>query len=158
MKEKIINYVFNISNQPVLFHQLLQANKLYNDGLHLDGKKLGFRLKMGRAYIVFFVLIHLFIIPASLILHGLFAKLDCHASIVLTVIFTAVVFICFGLFKEWLEDEVARRRIREAWSIHFPLFTHKEYSKKVSEIYDEALLLDVQKKDLEQFVLDKLID
>lgn len=158
MKQKVINYIFNISKQPVLFHQLLQANKLFNDGMHLDGKRLGFRMRMGRAYAVFLILAHLFIIPGSLILHTLFMNLDCHASIIAAVVFTAFIFICFGLFKEWLEDEIARTRIREAWAAHFPLFSYEEYNKKVSEIYDEAILLDIQKKDLEQFVLDKLID
>lgn len=158
MKKKIINYIFNISKQPVLFHQLLHANKLFNDGMHLDGKRLGFRMRMGRAYAVFLGMIHLFIIPASVILHSLFAKLDCHASIIISMVFTAVIFICFGLFKEWLEDEIARTRIVEAWAVHFPLFSYAEYNKKVSEIYEEAMLLDIQKKELEQFVLDKLID
>lgn len=158
MKDKIISYIFNISKQPVLFHQLLHANKLYNEGMHLDGKKLGFRLKMGRAYLVFLIVAHLFIIPAAIVLHSFFAILDCHASIISAIIFTAVVFICFGLFKEWLEDEIAKKRIIEAWSVHFPLFSYEEYNEKVCKIYEEALLQDIQKKDLEQFVLDKLID
>lgn len=158
MKQRILNYVFNISKQPVLFHQLLQANKLFIDGMHLDGKRLGFRLRMGRAYAVFLTLIHLFIIPGAIILHTLFMNLDCHASIIAAVVFTAVVFICFGLFKEWLEDEIANVRIKEAWAVHFPLFSYEQYNKKVNEIYEEASLLDIQKKELEQFVLDKLID
>ena len=59
IKDKIIDYAYVISNQPVKLQELLSANSLLIEGMHLDGKKLGFRLKLGRAYVIFLVLIKL---------------------------------------------------------------------------------------------------
>ena len=42
IKDKIIDYTYVISNQPVKLQELLSANSLLNEGMHLDGKKLGF--------------------------------------------------------------------------------------------------------------------
>lgn len=157
IKKRIINYVFNISRQPVLLHELLEANKLFNEGMHLDGKKLGFRLRMGRAYLVFVLLAHVVIIPAAGITHVFFMKADCHASIVVAILFTGLVFASFGLFKEWLSDEIAKKRIKTAWELHFPHFPYEEYQEEVSRIYDEALSKDIGKKDMQRFIVDKLV-
>ena len=72
LKENIISYIYNISKQPVKLNQLLYANLLFNEGMKLDGTKLGFRLRLGRAYIVFLILAHFIIVPISLITHNLF--------------------------------------------------------------------------------------
>lgn len=157
LKEKILNYVFNISKQPVLFHELLEANKLFNEGMHLDGKKLGFRLKIGRTYLVFILLAHLVIIPGALITHSIFVKADCHTSIVVAVLFTALLFASFGIFKEWLSDEIARKRITTAWQLHFPHFPYEEYQEEVCRFYAQAKEQDVGKHDLQRFILDKLV-
>ncbi len=156
IKLKIISYIYNISKQPVKLNQLLNANMLFNEGMKLDGTKLGFRLKLGRAYMVFLILAHLIIVPIALLTHNLFRILDCHASIVLAVFFTALLFGIFSFFKEWTRDCVTKQRIKQMWSLHFPHFPYDEYNKEVSDIYEESLDQEVKQSDLERFILDKL--
>ena len=156
LKIKIVSYIYNISKQPVKFTTLLEANQLFNEGMKLDGTILGFRLKIGRAYIVFLTLANILILPIAFLLHKLFAILDCHASILLAVFFTALLFGIFSFFKEWTRDAVAQQRIKTAWSIQFPFFDYDEYSKQINEIYEQALIEDINKKDLETYILDKL--
>lgn len=158
LKDWIVAYVFKVSHQPVLLHELLQANKLFNEGMHLDGKKLGFRLNMGRAYLVFVLLIHVFILPMAYIMHNFFIHLDCHASIIFAIFFTGVIFASFGIFREWLSDQIALRKITVAWKLHFPHFPYKEYQEKICKIYAQSIVEDVQKKDLQRYILDKLIE
>lgn len=158
LRNSIVKYVFKVSHQPVLLHELLQANKLYNEGMHLDGKKLGFRLNMGRAYLVFVLLIHILIIPLAYISHNFFIHLDCHASIIFAIFFTGIVFASFGIFREWLSDQIALNKITTAWKLHFPHFPYADFQDKVCKIYAQALLDDVQKKDLQRYILDRLIE
>ena len=157
LKNIIINYVFKISLQPVLFSELLLANKLFNSGMHLKGVHLGFRLRLGRAYFVFLIFSNIFILPILFFVHELFAVVDCHISILIAVVFTATLFIFMGIFKEWLYDEISIRRIKYAWKLHFPLFSYEKYNTKVVDIYIDSQRLDIEKKDLEKFTLDKLI-
>ena len=124
--------------------------------MKLDGTILGFRLRLGRAYVVFLVLAHIIILPISLVLHELFTILDCHASIVLAVFFTALLFGIFSFFKEWTRDAVAKQRIKDAWSLQFPYFPYDEYNEEINGIFEESQKEDIQKKDLEAYVLDKL--
>ncbi len=156
LKEKIISYIYNVSKQPVKFTTLLEANQLFNEGMKLDGTILGFRLRLGRAYIVFLLLAHVMILPISLILHELFAILDCHASILLAVFFTALLFGIFSFFKEWTRDAVAQQRIKNAWSLQFPYFPYDEYNNEINKIYEQSQKEDIQKKDLETYLMDKL--
>jgi len=156
LKTKIISYIYNISQQPVKFTTLLEANQLFNEGMKLDGTILGFRLRIGRAYIVFLALANMLILPIAFLLHKLFAILDCHASILLAVFFTALLFGIFSFFKEWTRDAVTQQRIKTAWSVQFPFFDYDEYSKQINEIYEQALIEDINKKDLETYILDKL--
>ena len=60
-KLKIISYIYNISKQPVKLDKLLEANLLFAEGMKLDGTKLGFRLRLGRAYIVFLTIANIII-------------------------------------------------------------------------------------------------
>ncbi len=156
LKEKIIAYIYNISKQPVKFNTLLEANQLFNEGMKLDGTILGFRLRLGRAYVVFILLAHIFIIPVSLIIHSFFSMLDCHASIIIAVFFTAWLFGIFSFFKEWTRDSVTRTRIKNAWALQFPYFPYDEYNKQINDIYEQAQKEDITKKDLEQYILEKL--
>jgi hypothetical protein len=156
LKVKIISYIYNVSKQPVKFATLLEANQLFNEGMKLDGTILGFRLRLGRAYVIFLLLAHIVILPIALILHKLFTILDCHASILLTVFFTALLFGIFSFFKEWTRDAVTQQRIKAAWSLQFPYFPYDEYNKEINEIYEQSQKEDIQKKDLETFILDKL--
>jgi hypothetical protein len=156
LKEKIISYIYNISKQPVKFATLLEANQLFNEGMKLDGTILGFRLRLGRAYIVFLMISHIMIIPIALILHELFSILDCHASILLAVFFTALLFGIFSFFKEWTRDGVTQLRIEQAWSLQFPYFPYDEYNQEINTIFESAQQEDILKKDLEAYILDKL--
>ncbi len=155
-KNIIISYIYVISHQPVKLQELLSANQSFLDGMHLDGKKLGFRLKLGRAYIVFLVLINFFTLPLALATHEIFKLADCHISIVITIFVTGIIFASFGLFKDWLSDEVAKKRIMMMWKLHFPLFSYDEYSTQVNEIYTKSIEENIAKKDLERYILDKL--
>jgi hypothetical protein len=156
LKEKIISYIYNISKQPVKLSELLEANTLFNEGMKLDGTRLGFRLKTGRAYLVFMVLIQIILIPMSFILHELFAKLDCHASIIVAVIATAFLFGIFNVFKDWTRDTVTRERIKQMWMIHFPHFPYTEFNTEVSDIYERSKDDDIKNVDLERYILDNL--
>jgi hypothetical protein len=156
LKLKTISYIYNISKQPVKFTTLLEANQLFNEGMKSDDTTLGFRLRIGRAYIVFLVLANILILPIAFLLHKLFKILDCHASILLAIFFTALLFGIFSFFKEWTRDAVTQQRIKTAWGIQFPFFAYEEYSKQINEIYEQALIEDINKKDLEAYVLDKL--
>ena len=156
LKEKIISDIYNISKQPIKLNILLQANQLFNEGMKLDGTKLGFRLKLGRAYLVFIVLAHIIIAPVALLTHNLFSLLNCHASIIIAVFFTAWLFGIFNFFKEWTRDGVTKRRIRDMWSLHFPHFPYDEYNLEVSKIYEQSIEEEIKQSDLERFILDKL--
>ncbi|MCK5111762.1 MAG: hypothetical protein KAQ94_09600 [Arcobacteraceae bacterium] len=156
LKEKLISYIYNVSKQPVKFATLLEANQLFNEGMKLDGTILGFRLRLARAYVVFIILAHILIAPIALITHSFFSLLDCHASIIIAVFFTAWLFGIFSFFKEWTRDSVTRKRIKDAWALQFPYFPYDEYNKSINDIYEEAQKEDVQRKDLEQYILDKL--
>jgi hypothetical protein len=156
LKQLIISYVYIISNQPVKLTELLMANELFNEGMHLDGKRLGFRLKLGRAYLVFLLLVNLFMLPLALITHGLFQMADCHLSIVITIFVTGVIFASFGLFKDWLSDEVALTRIKRMWTLHFPLFDYNEYNEEVNSLYIQSQREGIKQQDLERYILNKL--
>jgi hypothetical protein len=156
LKENIINYIYNISKQPVKLTNLIQANILFNEGMSLDGTKLGFRLRSGRAYLLFIILIHIIIIPVSILIHSLFAALDCHASIIIAVVFTAFLFGVFNYSKEWANDTVSKMRIKQMWSLHFPHFPYEEFNVEISNIYEKAKEEDIKHVDLERYILDNL--
>ena len=156
LKENIISYIYYISKQPVKLNELLEANLLFNEGMKLDGTRLGFRLRTGRAYLVFMFLIHIILIPLSFILHELFAILDCHASIIVAVIATAFLFGIFNVFKDWTRDSVTQERIKQMWTLHFPHFPYDEFNNEVSTIYDKSKDDDIKQVDLERYILDNL--
>lgn len=156
IKDMIINYVYIISNQPVRLYELLSANRSYNEGLHLDGKRLGFRLRLGRAYIVFLMLVNVLLFLPAAIGHKVFQHLDCHLSIFLVMLVTGVIFATFGLFRDWLTDLVALRRIQMMWALHFPHFEYEEYNGEINEIYIKSVEEDIKKQDLEKYILDNL--
>jgi hypothetical protein len=155
-RSKIVDYVYVVSNQPVKLYQLLEANALYNEGMHLDGRKLGFRLKVGRAYLVFMILVNIIMIPLAVVTHSIFTKFDCHLSIFLAIIVTSVIMASFKLFKDWLDDCVAKKRIKKMWELHFPLFPYEEYNQKINIIYQQALKEGVLKNELERYIIEKI--
>ena len=85
LNEKILPFMFAISNKPVSFAELLEANKQVADSIIPNSTILGFRMKAGKSYLVFLLLSHFVIIPVILILHNLFKHADCHLSILLAI-------------------------------------------------------------------------
>nr|MDA3947008.1 hypothetical protein [Helicobacteraceae bacterium] len=49
----VVPYVFSKNDEPLLFRELLKANKMYDDGLNLEGKIPGTRIRIGRNILVF---------------------------------------------------------------------------------------------------------
>lgn len=157
LQEKIINYVYRTSQQPILFKDLLLANSQYNEGMHADAGKLGFRMNIIKAYIVYFALCSLVVMPLILITHYFLKQINFHFSILGTVVVTSLVFIGFNFFQNWIRDAITLKLIKKAWATHFPYFAYEKYNEKIADIYNEAIKKDVPKKELEQYVLDAIV-
>ncbi len=156
--EKIVPYMFTLSDDPMLFRDLLNTNKMYQDGLKLEGNVPGFRLSIGRSYLVFIALWHLILLPASAIFHSVLAKIDCHLLILMAVLFTGMFFATYAMFKEYMIDTVALRLIKKGWENHFPHFDYTLHAKEVAKIYSEALDKEVPHKNLQLYILDRLVE
>jgi hypothetical protein len=158
IKEKIINYVYTLSNQPVIFRDLLSANSHYNEKMYVDPGKLGFRMSIVKAYMAYFILSALIIMPLIGITHYFLKNMNFHFSVLSAVLVTSAVFIGFDFFKAWIRDAVTLKLIKKAWLVHFPFFSYDKYSKKVEDIYNKSLKNEVSKKDLQLYVMDKLVE
>lgn len=156
IKERIINFVFIVSEQPILFRDLLQANSLNQQKMYVDPSKLGFRLKLNRTYLVFAIFVVAFTVVFTGITHGIFRKIDSHLSILIASAITAAVFVLFNTFRDWLLEVMTKRRIKQAWKLHFPFFPYEEYGVTVANLYNEAIKNEVPKKDLELYIINKL--
>jgi hypothetical protein len=156
LNEKILPFMFAISNKPVSFAELLEANKQVADSIIPNSTILGFRMKAGKSYLVFLLLSHFVIIPVILILHNLFKYADCHLSILLAILFTGLFFISFTLFKEYIIDKMSLRQLKIAWRIHFPFFEFENYHRVVASIYLDAINKKISKSQLEFFVFEEL--
>lgn len=155
---KILPFTFKVSDQPMLYRELLQANKLFDDGMKLEGKIPGMRISVGRAVLVFAILWHLIIIlPATVIFHAPLAALDCHVAIIASVLFTGFFFSMYFVFKEWLIDRMASKRIQKAWKNHFPPFDYETHHKEVTAIYSKALDDGIPTKEMQLHILNRLI-
>ncbi len=157
LNKKIVDYVYVVSKQPVLYRDLLRANLLFNEGMYIDPAILNFRKNIKKAYISYGLICFAIFTPLLLLTHTLFTKIDFHISIVGTIFATSFIFIGFDFFKDWIRTEISRRQIKEAWKLHFPYFPYEKYSQKVELIYQKALKEEVSKKDLEKYVMDNLI-
>ncbi len=154
--KRVLNYIFTRSKQPVLLKDLLVATKQYNQGMEVDAGRLGFRLKLSRAYIVYIILVCLVLIPVSLLTHTALAKIDSHISIVGGMVITALIFMGFNFFKDKVVELMTKEVITRAWSLHFPYFAFEEYSKKFVKIFDQAMKEEVSKRDLQKYILEKI--
>lgn len=155
--KKLIPFTFILSKNPVLLHDLLDANRQSKDRLTPSGSALGYKVNNKNMLVSFFVIAHIFfILPALGILHDSFANMDCHLSIVSAVVFTGLMFVSFSAFKEYLVERVSTNRIKEAWVLHFPLFSYEEHSQKVADLYNEAIKKKVPRGELEYFVMKGL--
>ena len=156
IKDKILQYVYIISKQPIILKDLLVANRPHNEGMHVDPAKLGFRIRLIRAYIVYIGIVLAILIPASLLTHKPLAKVDAHISIVGAMIITAAIFMGFNFFRDRMRDTVTKELIKRSWKLHFPFFSYEEYSHKIDEIFEDAMRDEVSKRDLEKYILENL--
>ncbi len=156
IKKTLLEYIYIISKQPILLKDLLVANRQHSEGMHVDPAKLGFRIRLVRAYIVYIGIVLSVVIPVSLLTHRPLAKIDAHISIVGAMIITAVIFIGFNFFRDRLRDTITKELIKRSWKLHFPFFSYEEYSDKIDEIFGKAMKDEVSKRDLEKYILEKL--
>ena len=155
-KDKILEYVYIISKQPILLRDLLLANRQHSEGMHVDPAKLGFRLKLTRAYLVYMGLVLAILVPVSGFTHKPLATIDSHISIIGAVLITATIFIGFNFFRAWLRDAVTIELIKRSWKLHFPYFPYEEYSLKIEEIFEQSLRDEISKRELEKYIKDAL--
>lgn len=156
IKDKVLEYVYTISKQPILLKDLLVANRQHLDGMHVDPAKLGFRIKLVRAYIVYIGLVLFIIIPISLLTHKPLIKVDPHVSIVGAMIITAAIFMGFNFFRDRMRDSITKELIKRSWKLHFPYFSYEEYSGKIDEIFEKSIKDEISKRDLEKYIKDNL--
>ena len=156
IKDKILEYVYTISKQPILLKDLLVANRQHNDGMHVDPAKLGFRIRLVRAYIVYIAIVLGILVPISLLTHKPLAVIDPHISIVGAMVITAAIFIGFNFFRDRMRDSVTKELIKRSWKLHFPFFSYEEYSHKIDEIFESAMKEEISKRDLEKYILENL--
>ena len=156
IKDKILEYVYTISKQPILLKDLLVANRQHNDGMHVDPAKLGFRIRLIRAYIVYIAIVLGILVPISLLTHKPLAVIDPHISIVGAMAITAAIFIGFNFFRDRMRDTVTKELIKRSWKLHFPFFSYEEYSHKIDEIFESAMKEESSKRDLEKYILENL--
>lgn len=158
IKEKIINYVFTLSDQPVIFRDLLSANSHFNEKMFVDPGKLGFKLNILKAYAVYLAICALIVMPLIGITHYFLKSMNFHISILGAVLVTGAVFIGFNFFNSWIRNAVTLKLIKKAWLVHFPFFAYEKYNTKVEEIFNEAIKQEVQKKNLQQYIISKLTE
>ncbi|MDZ7817247.1 MAG: hypothetical protein U5K55_00975 [Aliarcobacter sp.] len=156
IKNKILEYVYTISKQPILLKDLLVANRQHSDGMHVDPAKLGFRIKLVRAYIVYIGLVLAILVPISLLTHKPLAKIDAHISIIGAMVITAAIFIGFNFFRDRMRDSITKELIKRSWKLHFPYFSYEEYSDKIEEIFEKSIKEEISKRDLEKYIKDNL--
>ena len=156
IKNKLLEYVYTISKQPILLKDLLVANRQHNDGMHVDPAKLGFRIRLIRAYIVYIGIVLAIIVPISLLTYKPLAKIDPHISILGAMVITAVIFIGFNFFRDKMRDTMTKELIVRSWKLHFPFFSYEEYSSKIDEIFEKAMKDEISKRDLEKYILENL--
>ncbi len=156
IKNKILEYVYTISKQPILLKDLLVANRQHSDGMHVDPAKLGFRIRLVRAYIDYIGLVLAVVVPISLLTHKPLAKIDAHISIIGAMIITAAIFIGFNFFRDRMRDSITKELIKRSWKLHFPYFSYEEYSEKIEEIFEKSIKEEISKRDLEKYIKDNL--
>lgn len=156
-KTFLLEKMFHVSKKPVLFRDLLEANAEFNEGMLVDPSKLNFKFQYGKSYILFGFFAFLILIPTIFLTHAFFTKIDIHLSLLAVIIATSAVFIGFDCFKAWARKELTHNLIKKAWENHFLYFPYEKYSDIVKELYDEAVKNEIPKRDLEKYILDRLV-
>lgn len=157
IQDFIIKKVFVVSRQPILLKDLLEANLLFNEGMLIDPAKLNFKFNYKNLYLIYALIAAVILWIVIVISHGIFEKADFHFSVLATAAMTSGVFIGFDFFRIWARKKISLIRIKEAWELHFPYFPYEKYSKQVEQIYEQAKKSEIHKKDLESFVLEKIV-
>ncbi|MDR2790414.1 MAG: hypothetical protein LBB59_05515 [Campylobacteraceae bacterium] len=158
LKSRMVDYIFTVSKQPVRYKDLLAANALYNEGMHVDPAKLNFRMSIMKAYFVYALICACILAPFIALMHIFMPKVNNHISIIGVIFATSCVFISFNYFTAWLRDSITLKLIKEAWLVHFPYFQYDKYNKKVEELYHEIRKKELPRKDWEQYVLNGLLN
>lgn len=158
LKDYIINKIFYISKQPVLFGDLLKANALFNEGMLVDPAKLNYRFRYGLLYGFYSVICVLILLFMIALVHEILREIDFHFSVICTALFTAFVFLGFDAFKIWARREVSLKQIKKAWTLHFPYFPYEKYSKIIEQIYHQAHQDEIPRGKLEKYIFDKLVE
>ncbi|WP_198304291.1 hypothetical protein [Arcobacter vandammei] len=153
---KILNYVYNTSKQPILLKDMLVASTQFSNGMEVDSSRLGFRLRLTRAYIVYINLVLAIIVPISFLTHKSLANIDAHISIIGAMIITALIFMGFNYFMALLKYSMTKMTIKKAWSLHFPFFSYEEYNLQVNKFFQSAMREEISKRDLQKYILDRL--
>jgi hypothetical protein len=52
IKNYILNYIYATSKQPILLKDMLVASVQYRNDMEVDSSRLGFRLRLTRAYLL----------------------------------------------------------------------------------------------------------
>lgn len=156
IKDKILKYIYNISKQPILLRDLLVANRQFNEGIDVESGKLGFRLRLTRAYFVYILIVFIILAPITLLTHKPLAKIDSHISIIGAMLVTAIIFIGFNYFISYTRDSISKELIKRSWKLRFPFFSYEEYSKKIDEIFEKSIKDEIPKRDLEKYILENL--
>ncbi|NPA29475.1 MAG: hypothetical protein GXO33_04750 [Epsilonproteobacteria bacterium] len=154
--DRLLPFLFTHPRHPMRFNELMRANKLLVDDMPLEGQIPGMKLRLFRAYLVMFALFNAVLIPLAMLLHGILAKIDCHAAIVLAVFFTLFFFGVLTIFKQWAAEKMAEKLIKEAWAIHFPFYDYAQYHVKVARFYDDAVERGVTGANLEMYIQNAL--
>ncbi|MEA3521504.1 MAG: hypothetical protein U9R50_00875 [Campylobacterota bacterium] len=154
---KLLPFIFKISDQPMLFSDLLIANKAHQEGMKPESAMLGFRFRKERAYFFYVILWHLVLGPPALALHGFLATMDCHAMIILAVLFTGVFFATFLMFSEWIQERMTVKLIKKAWKIHYPHFKYEQYAQEVATIFKRAHQEDIHHKDMRLYIYNNMV-
>ncbi|KIM10306.1 MAG: hypothetical protein KU37_10945 [Sulfuricurvum sp. PC08-66] len=156
IEKNIIPFCFKLNPAPMRFKELLNANKVYNDGMDYEHTIQGFKLRLGRTYLLFILLFILVNIPVLGVLHSILVHVNTHVLILLTAFITGAFFISFTLFKEYLIDKAARIIIKKAWQKHLSLFSFQEDSALVAQYYAQAIEDEIPIGDLQRYIFDKL--
>jgi len=152
----ILPFVFKVSPASLRFKELLQANRVFQEGMNVENSINGFKMRLGKTYILFFILWFLVLVPVSAVLHTGLAEMDGHLLIILTALLTGSYFITFSVFREFLIEKMALKVIKKAWGRHLPLFPFDEYAENVALYYGEAIEEEIAIGDLQRFIFDKL--
>jgi len=158
LKDKLLDYIYITSKQPILLRDLLIANRQFNEGMHVEPAKLGFRLRLTRAYFVYLAIVLSILVPISLLTHKTLAKIDSHVSILGAMVITALIFIGFNFFRSKMRDSITLSQIKKSWKLRFPYFPYEDYSSKIEEIFNKSEKEEISKRDLEKYILDNLTD